>query len=58
MGLGGMGGGGKGVWDQPCREIMVRTALDGPKEWIIIELQVRPARPGAATRPSTACRRR
>jgi hypothetical protein len=53
-----MGGGGKGVWDQPCREIMVRTALDGPKEWIIIELQVRPARPGAATRRAAACRRR
>eukprot|EP00802_Teleaulax_amphioxeia_P030815 Tamp_33619.p2 GENE.Tamp_33619~~Tamp_33619.p2 ORF type:complete len:181 (+),score=57.05 Tamp_33619:27-545(+) len=34
-----MGGGGKGAWERPCSEIMVRTALDGPKEWSIIELQ-------------------
>ncbi len=56
MGFGGMGGGGKGVWDQPCSEIMVRTALDGPKEWSIIELQVPPNTPGAATRRATARR--
>ena len=40
MGGGGMGGGGKGAWERPCSEIMVRTALDGRKEWSIIELQV------------------
>jgi hypothetical protein len=44
MGKGGMGGGGMGAggqaFDVPCSQIMVRTALDGAKEWTIIEMQV------------------
>jgi hypothetical protein len=45
MGKGGMGGGGMGsggkALDAPCSQIMVRTALDGPREWTILEMQVR-----------------
>ena len=44
----GAGGGGMGeavekalkALDTPCSQIMVRTALDGVKEWTIIEMQV------------------
>ena len=56
MGKGGMGGGGMGAgghaFDVPCSQIMVRTALDGAKEWTIIEMQVSKAFSRRSAKPS------
>ena len=38
MGVGGLAG--RESWASPCSQIVVRTLLDGPKEWSIIEMQV------------------